>query len=275
MVCVNTYAPPTEEGLALCKTGWEIPTSVCEKDRPSFPNRLTPPSMDGYIEAIAPLLTRHIWSQHEWWPLERRGENWVHAFPLLVLDFDDGKLTLQGARERFGRYEGLLGPTRNHQKPKKGLTCDRFRVVLLCQTPWFRREEGDTESPRDFKYEMKHWFKHFGSDAACSDLARTYLPCTSIELLGGKDLFNAFVPVVKEKPQYIPREPGDTRGLTKTAQRTLLHGASMGQRHKQCVATALSLAEGGKTAEQIVALLTPIGLPESELRDIAGYAVKT
>jgi len=57
-------------------------------------------------------------------------ENWNNSEQdLLILDIDDG-LTITEAKEIFKSYKYLIATTKSHQKDKKGLVCDRFRIIL-------------------------------------------------------------------------------------------------------------------------------------------------
>lgn len=48
---------------------------------------------------------------------------------LLIFDIDDG-MTLQEAKDMFFKYKYLIATTKSHQKDKKGIVCDRFRLIL-------------------------------------------------------------------------------------------------------------------------------------------------
>lgn len=60
----------------------------------------------------------------------KNSENWNnHNQNILILDIDDG-LTLSEAKEKFKDYKNIICTTKSHQKDKKGIVCDRFRVIL-------------------------------------------------------------------------------------------------------------------------------------------------
>ena len=48
---------------------------------------------------------------------------------MVVLDIDDG-LSIYKFQKMFSQYKYILGSTKSHQRTKKGLVCDRFRVIL-------------------------------------------------------------------------------------------------------------------------------------------------
>lgn len=60
----------------------------------------------------------------------KKSDNWSNENQdLLILDIDDG-LTIDEAKEQFKYYEYLLATTKSHQIDKKGLKCDRYRVII-------------------------------------------------------------------------------------------------------------------------------------------------
>ena len=57
-------------------------------------------------------------------------QSWTNEYQnTLWLDFDDG-FTIEQAKEVFKDYQYIIYTTKSHQQEKKGLTCDRFRVIL-------------------------------------------------------------------------------------------------------------------------------------------------
>ena len=57
-------------------------------------------------------------------------ENWSNdKQDLLILDIDDG-LSITEAKEIFKKCKYLISTTKSHQVEKKGLKCDRFRIIL-------------------------------------------------------------------------------------------------------------------------------------------------
>lgn len=68
-------------------------------------------------------------------PFEYKGgmknkEKWKNPKQnLLILDIDDS-LSIEEAKSIFKPYKYFLYTTKSHQKEKKGVVCDRFRVIL-------------------------------------------------------------------------------------------------------------------------------------------------
>ncbi|MEI6848004.1 MAG: hypothetical protein WCK32_08245 [Chlorobiaceae bacterium] len=110
-----------------------------------------------------------------------------HALPgaeLIILDYDNG-ITLAEAKTLFSQYMGMIATTRNHQKEKHGVICDRFRVILPARKPVML--DGAA-----FSAMMKEVIAHYGADRACSDISRMYFghPDSEVVFLDGWKLFD-------------------------------------------------------------------------------------
>jgi len=63
-------------------------------------------------------------------PNIKKAENWSNFNQnILILDIDEN-LTINEAKDIFRDYKYFICTTKSHQKEKKGIVCDRFRVVL-------------------------------------------------------------------------------------------------------------------------------------------------
>lgn len=70
------------------------------------------------------------YSPFEWRNGYKTPKNWSNdKQDCIVLDIDDG-LTIPQIQKRLNRYTYCLATTKTHQKEKKGITCDRFRVII-------------------------------------------------------------------------------------------------------------------------------------------------
>lgn len=110
----------------------------------------------------------HAWSPIVW-SASRHEDHFLYS-DFCVLDFDDGKMTIEGAKEMIvqGDYAGIIGTTKSHTE-----TAPRFRVVI----PW----AGRIVDLKTFKQNMKRMVEHVpGADPKCKDGARFYWPCTEI-----------------------------------------------------------------------------------------------
>ncbi len=60
----------------------------------------------------------------------KKSENWNNDRQnLIILDVDDG-LSISQAKETFREFKYLIATTKSHQIQKKGLKCDRFRIIF-------------------------------------------------------------------------------------------------------------------------------------------------
>lgn len=119
---------------------------------------------------------------------------------LIILDIDEG-MTIQYAKEVFADYYAIITETRNHQKEKNGVVCDRFRVTLLSDKYLYT-------TPNNYKGLMHNIQKYYGFtlDTACFDKAHIYYSNPSEVWMGsGLKKF--------EVSKLIPRE--DERGRRK------------------------------------------------------------
>lgn len=87
---------------------------------------------------------------------------------LIILDIDEG-MSLDYAKEIFKDYYSIITVTRNHQKEKHGVICDRFRVVLLADKYLFT-------TPDIYKGLMHNIQRYYNCkvDTACFDKAHIY-----------------------------------------------------------------------------------------------------
>ena len=60
----------------------------------------------------------------------KKSENWSNEKQnILVLDIDDG-LSIEESRNIFNGFQYLICTTKSHQKEKRGIICDRYRIIL-------------------------------------------------------------------------------------------------------------------------------------------------
>ena len=81
-------------------------------------------------------------------------ENWSNDYQeCIILDIDEG-LTIEEAKEKFGRYRYLLYTTKSHRKEKHGVIADRFRIIL----PAVNIPRGDDYWPMVKEIELAYPF---------------------------------------------------------------------------------------------------------------------
>ena len=64
---------------------------------------------------------------------KRDAAHWNNGAQVLVIDFDEGLTDF--AKSWLNEQFGFLVPTRNYMKEKHGLVCERYRALLLLETP--------------------------------------------------------------------------------------------------------------------------------------------
>lgn len=127
----------------------------------------------------------------------------------IFLDFDDG-FSIDKAKGVFGHLCYVLATTKSHQKEKNGKVCDRFRIVIPCET-------NITLSKQDYKELMNDIITTYGADRACKDIARFYYGFKDSEVFynfGDLFDFEKAMEKIKKKKQII-------KEMTKTKERVV------------------------------------------------------
>ena len=127
----------------------------------------------------------------------------------IFLDFDDG-LSIDKAKGVFSHLCYVLATTKSHQKEKNGKVCDRFRIVIPCET-------NITLCKEDYKELMNDIITTYGADRACKDIARFYYGFKDSEVFYNfGDLFDLekAMEKIKKKKQII-------KEMTKTKERVV------------------------------------------------------
>ncbi len=232
--------------------GWRAVTSELARD---------PRILAGTIRAWA-------WSPIVWRDGIRKRTHFLGA-DWLVLDHDDGSVTLDDARTQWAEFTHVIGTTKSHQVGKGGLPpCDRFRVCILLDEPI-------TDS-RDYEALMHLAVKEFSSDKACVDGARWFYPCVEIISVheGKAAEWRGVVEEEYERARatVIQPDPGQKQANPANYSRTLMtyltapHGSiTEGERNKRSFSAALALFFSGWNRGEIinvVSLKTTLGLDE-------------
>lgn len=108
-----------------------------------------------------------LYSPTQYNDCKRKSANFKGFADFLVLDFDEG---WDGYHEQlFNNYVGYKVPTKSHMKEKNGIICERYRVILLVDTPIILDYKA-------YKLLYKHIMKDLklNSDTSCVDACRFY-----------------------------------------------------------------------------------------------------
>ena len=216
------------------------------------------------IEELAELMTKTNWAPATFSGDRRQIAN-AWALDLLVLDVD-AACSLNEAKEIFREYKHIIGTTKNHQREKNGVICDRFRVALFL-----------TESilnDRDYKATWREAHKTWPFiDKACKDISRFFAPCKEIvsiqeqgklvEVVGSAESVN-------ETIESIDDIDTSSKGiLTNATLEFLAIGAEPGERHPKRWKAACNMREQGYTIDEVIELMSKtMDLDQNALRTI-------
>lgn len=213
------------------------------------------------------MLTSH-WAGIVWDNGKRRTENFTEC-SLCVLDFDDGKLTLEAAKEYFKElgFLTIIGTTKSHQVEP---AVDRFRVVMQFELP--------ITCSKQFSQNMQRLAKMWPCDRAALDAARKFAPCKEIVAIfpGEKIKVQEYVEPVKwadhrqflkDKNQRVPRWINEY----------LASGIEAGKRNYTTYRIAKKLKEIGFNEGEVLVLLenSQITLPTNEVTRICRNAFQS
>jgi len=98
----------------------------------------------------------------------RNKDNYKQEQNLIIIDIDDG-MKLSTAKLMLSDYKCLIATTKSHQKDKKGLICDRYRIIFIAD----KTIKLDSETYGNF---MANVYDHLGlpADQSCKDSSRFY-----------------------------------------------------------------------------------------------------
>ena len=173
----------------------------------SMPQRGEPRLGDGFRKAEIPFESIPHWITQEnvcysaaTFKQEKR--DLAHAESLsnlIILDVDED-MSMDYAKELFANHYAIIAPTRNHQKEKNGVTCDRFRVILLADK--YLNTNGDVH--KEFMKNIAQYYS-VTIDGACFDKSRFYFANPSDEIWMGtcEEKF--------EVAKLIPKEVSKTK----------------------------------------------------------------
>ena len=197
------------------------------------------------MEELAGVITSSVWSPIIWEPSTRVGRNF-YGSQFSVEDHDDPGYPLEQCLRDKCDMIHVIGTTRNHQKEKNGVTCDRFRVVVPFTNP--------IKDPALFRYNMERIVDRYGSDSSCVDLARFYYPCTQIVSVCGEGYTEDVVPspLNPETPKVEVSPPSLSRqDLPAWLFSCLRLGLDAGQRNSTMFTIGLTLRQCGYSLGEI------------------------
>jgi len=206
---------------------------------------------------IAEIMMTCVWSPICWKNNQRNSDEF-YCSDFLVLDFDDGKFTLDAAIEWAKKYSHIIGTTKSHQKEKSGNPpCDRFRILI----PWSQR----IEDKNTYLQNMRRITSIMAADTSCKDAARIYQPCTKIVSHGHGERAE----VSPYEPPSIPkRNPyyAETKTIPPWLQELMTTTPQNGERNKTAYKISYYLASYGFSEQECLEGVVGIDLPDREKR---------
>lgn len=211
-------------------------------------------------------LTCRTWSPCIWDGGRRAKKNFLYA-DMIGIDFDAGRWAVQDCidvMDMAGLWS-VIGTTKSHQKPKGGVTCDRFRLV--CK---FSERITDRDV---YEYNANKIIDSMPADSSCQDGARLFFPCT--EIVYKRD--GLPYPVRQNKKSVLA--PGDAVAKRRDYERQfkliprwmenqLNSGVPQGERNRSAFRFSLHLKERDFTEGETLNLLSCMvqeGFDENEL----------
>ena len=195
------------------------------------------------LRLMSKLITQNPWSPSLFRENYRNNKNFMRAH-CIALDIDDS-LSLKEAYNIFKDFKHIIAPSRNHQKLKNGVICDRFRIILFLSKPILSQDEF--RATWKAVHNLCPW-----ADPSCSNPGRHYYPSSSIYSAKGKGKL-----IIPQKPKIVKKKiisptsdqqyflNWTTRALKPSTQNLLMVGAPSGSRNNKLFKAALDLAQKG------------------------------
>jgi hypothetical protein len=200
------------------------------------------------INELCAVISGYSWSPGVFSNRRRLIAN-LSRIDLLVLDVDAG-CSLDDARELFSEYRHIIATSRNHQKDKHGVVCDRFRVVLFLSSP--------ITNDKDFKSTWESVRSQFPFiDDACKDSSRFFYPSPMVVSINNEGSLVEVKPFVEPTPKSSTNvlQTGAKGELWKSTLEFLKFGAPAGQRHHALVNAVGNMREQGYAIDEVFELI--------------------
>lgn len=180
------------------------------------------------------------YSAHTFKDGHRNNDNAIEGFELLMLDVDSGT-PLDIARLLLDNYTYLIATTKSHNKEKKGVVCDRYRIILPMKNRLELSKEQYTKFMTNLMEDMP-----IELDPACKDAARFYYGASGEYWYNEGELFDAdkYIPNTQEEEQYIKQGKTLAKGNISGISQYIIRNESNG-RNSSLIKLALLLARNG------------------------------
>jgi hypothetical protein len=214
----------------------------------------------GWVESngmsnLMNVMTTHAISPIIWRNGERLKKNFVSC-DWLALDFDD-HVSLQDMISRLAQFAHVIATTRNHQRAKKGIIADRFRVFIPFSVSITSREH--------YEQNMRIYARKVKSDPSCSDGARFFFPCLDIVSfkLDGKRA--KVYDYTEDQPQNTARHNHTRINIPKYIRDFIIWGITFGSgRNSSFYSSARKLTEMGFSEKEVINLLKDANIDRTD-----------
>jgi len=226
---------------------------------------ITNPSMSRQIVDTA-LITPEVILEYPWSPILTTSpylkEANFESTSLLVLDIDGG-MPLAAAVTQFAAYEHIIGTTKSHQVEKKGLTNDRYRVILFLKSRISNLDQ--------YKFNYKAHVKALGLEGIADtvgDGARFYYPC--VDIVSTNDSGKLLDVLELEKQAAAPAAIVPNIANAKLSKRTLSFLAGMPQTdswHNATLRVIGELKDNGYDIDTVRSMVSRVGTQAWDNKD--------
>lgn len=213
------------------------------------------------LEQLASLLLAKAWSPITWKDGLRLSQNFASS-QIIALDFDDGRLTLENAKQLLDEAGAsyILATTKSHQKEKTSSSgtvtkaCDRFRVVMVWDKP--------ITDKNIYEYNMRFNMELWPCDPSCKDSARFFFPCREIVSLKKGSRIKVLEIPKNETKEELKRRNDETMKRHKEEgtlpawlEAAIAFGCEEGGRHTLCYRIGANMEKLGYTEEETIKLI--------------------
>lgn len=194
---------------------------------------------------IANCITRFAWAPASFRNGYRNRENFLGA-NWLGLDFDSPEISLAEVQKSVCDMVHVLGITRNHQIPKDGVKCDRFRLLLKTERVMIGPEVVAT---------LRHLAKIWPIDESCIDTARHFFPCREIISVSAEGFMQEIMPPAAIRPRAAPKRYRRNKMVRPRTIEALRKPFPHGAKNQHCFMVAKDLYDAGYEFNDIYAAI--------------------
>jgi len=136
---------------------------------------------------------------------KRNIKNALQGQNCIAFDIDSG-MTIKEAEELLGQYIYMIYTTRNHQKDKGGVICDRFRIIMPTKTMFY----VDNEQHKEMMLNIATLLNLPSIDVSTRNIDRLWFPMKEqgvVKYTKDKELIDVTccIPDTEKSEEIVPR----------------------------------------------------------------------